>query len=85
MKLIPVITSYAGDHVEEYINLDHICSIAPDFYYDEFDVLCKSDSLVVLSLVNGSNIVVCSSYDDFMERLSNIAKKSVSMNVMEED
>ena len=85
MKLIPIITSYAGDHVEEYVNLDHICSIAPDFYYDEFDVLCKSDSLTVLSLVNGSNIIILSSYDDFIMRLENIAKKSCNMNVMEED
>ena len=84
MKLIPVITFYAGDHVEEYINLDHICSIAPYFDYDEFDVLL-SDSLTVLSFVNGSNIVVISSYDDFMERLINIAKNSCNMNVMEED
>ena len=85
MKLIPVITSYAGDHVEGYINLDHVCSIAPDFYYDEFDVLCKSNSLTVLSFVNGSNIVVISSYDDFLKRLTNIANKSLILNVMEED
>lgn len=85
MKLIPVTTSLCGEHFDQYINLDHICSISPDSYFDEFDNFCISDSLVVLSLVNGTNIIVVSSYDDFIERLENIAKKSRNMNVMEED
>lgn len=85
MKFIPVITSLGGEHFEQYINLDHVCSISPDSDYDEFDNFCISYSLTILSLDNGSIVPVLSSYDDFMERLCNIAKKSLTMNVMEED
>ena len=85
MKLIPVTTSLGGEHFEQYINLDYVCSISPDSDYDEFDNFCISDSLTILSLDNGTIVPVVSSYDDFMERLINIAKNSCNMNVMEED
>ena len=44
MKLIPVTTSLCGEHFDQYINLDHICSISPDSYFDESDIQKLSNS-----------------------------------------
>lgn len=74
MKLIPVIVHYSGDKVEEYINLDHVCSISPFMDYDEFDVLYKKDSIVEITFINGKSLYISSSYDDFIERLIELSE-----------
>ena len=85
MKLIPVTVFVAGEKVEHYINLDYICSISPSMEVDDFDNFVESDSFVSLEFVSGLSLMVFSSYDDFIVRLTNIAKKSKNMDSFEED
>ena len=84
MKLIPVTVSVAGEKVEHYINLDYICSISPSLEVC-LDNFVESDSFVSLEFVSGLSLTVFSSYDDFIDRLTNIAKKSKNMDSFEED
>lgn len=82
-KLIPVLVSYKSEKVEQYINLDSICSISPYIEIDMFDNYCESDSLTEITFNNGNFLIVISSYQDFIRRLSEIGFKSQKLKELD--